>query len=142
MHACTVLVAVDKNLTSILWCTVRVQKTCLNFYVMLHYGIPYIVTLVNKKHFANILIGYAYVGITGEKRTETRMGCLHCVFPIITPRPSLQSYTMHAGRGGVIYREYRMLAYHSFFTISNQNICKMFLIYLFVFFFSPICTRA
>ena len=24
----------------------------------------------------------------------------------ITPRPSLQSYTMHAGRGGVIYREY------------------------------------
>ena len=28
------------------------------------------------------------------------------VFPIITPRSSLQSYTMHAGRGGVIYREY------------------------------------
>ena len=28
-----------------------------------------------------------------------------CLFPIITPRPSLQSYTctMHAGRGGVIY---------------------------------------
>ena len=26
-----------------------------------------------------------------------------CVFPIITPRPSLQSYIMHAGRGGVIY---------------------------------------
>ena len=24
----------------------------------------------------------------------------------ITPRPSLQSYTMHAERGGVIYREY------------------------------------
>ena len=26
--------------------------------------------------------------------------------PYISPRPSLQSYTMHAGRGGVIYREY------------------------------------
>ena len=25
-----------------------------------------------------------------------------CVFPIITPQPSLQSYTMHAERGGVI----------------------------------------
>ena len=43
--------------------------------------------------------------MTGEKRTETRMRCYIalCVFPIITPRPS---YTMHAGRGGVIYREY------------------------------------
>ena len=48
--------------------------------------------------------------MTGEKRTETRMhGMLTlCVFPIVTPRSSLQSYTMHAGRGGVIhvYREY------------------------------------
>ena len=42
--------------------------------------------------------------MTGEERTETRMRL--CVFPIITPRLSLQSYIMHAGRGGVIYREY------------------------------------
>ena len=46
--------------------------------------------------------------MTGEKRTETRMRCYNTVYSLyITPRPSLQSYTMHAGRGGgVIYREY------------------------------------
>ena len=42
--------------------------------------------------------------MTGEKRTETRMRCYNTVYSLyITPRPS---YTMHAGRGGVIYREY------------------------------------
>ena len=39
------------------------------------------------------------IGMTAEK-TKTKMLAL-CAFPI-TSRPSLQLYTMHAGRGGVI----------------------------------------
>ena len=46
--------------------------------------------------------------MTGEKRTETRMRCQHSVYSLLSlhDRPSLQSYIMRAGRGGVIYREY------------------------------------
>ena len=33
-----------------------------------------------------------------------------CVFPIITPQPSLQSYKMHAGKGGVICIGYSIAA--------------------------------
>ena len=45
--------------------------------------------------------------MTGEKITETGMRCYNTLYSLyITPRPSLQSYTMHAGRGGVIYMEY------------------------------------
>ena len=48
--------------------------------------------------------------MTGEKRTETRMRCYNTLcIPYISLHPSLQSshiQYMHAGRGGVIYREY------------------------------------
>ena len=48
--------------------------------------------------------------MTGEKRTETRMRCYNtlCIpYNYITPRPSYSHIQcMHAGRGGVIYREY------------------------------------
>ena len=45
--------------------------------------------------------------MTGEKRTETRMRCYNtlCIpYPYISLH--YPPYTMHAGRGGVIYREY------------------------------------
>ena len=46
-----------------------------------------------------------YIGMS-KNRNKNGMLTLS-VFSIITPRPSLQSYTMHARRGGgVIYREY------------------------------------
>ena len=59
------------------------------------------------------------------------------VLPDITPRPSLQSYTMHAGRGGVIYREYQsVIASHScfcsFFT-SHPYILSKYLQNVFIY---------
>ena len=39
--------------------------------------------------------------MTEEQKQEWDANTL-CIPPIITPRPSLHSYTMHAGRGGVI----------------------------------------
>ena len=47
--------------------------------------------------------------MTGEKRTETRMRCYNTLcIPYISLHdpPYSHNYTMHAGRGGVIYREY------------------------------------
>ena len=74
-----------------------------------------------------------------EHRNKNGMPTL-CVFPIITPRPSLQSYTMHAGRGGVIYREYTEFWHPILVSVFHQSslhqIAKCFF-YLFVFFFQP-----
>ena len=70
----------------------------------------------------------------------------------ITPRPSLQSYTMHAGRGGVIYREYTecysiSFLFLFFFHQSSLYSIKIFAKFMFLFttlypFFSPNFERA
>ena len=67
-----------------------------------------------------------------------------CVFPIyITPRPSLQSYIMHAVKGGVIYignTQHLILVsvlFSPVIPISYQNICKIFLFTSLYPFFSP-----
>ena len=46
--------------------------------------------------------------MTGEKRTETRMRCYNtlCIPYLSLHDPPYSLNTMHAGRGGVIYREY------------------------------------
>ena len=70
--------------------------------------------------------------MTGEKRTETRMRCYNTLcIPYITPRPSLQSYTMHAGRGGVIYREYTECYSISFLFLFFFHQSSLYLIKIF-----------
>ena len=49
----------------------------------------------------------------------------------ITPRPSLQSYTMHAGRGGVIYREYTECYSISFLFLFFFHQSSLYLIKIF-----------
>ena len=77
--------------------------------------------------------------MTGEKRTETRMRCYNTLC-ITTPRPSLQSYTMHAGRGGVIYGEYTecysisflfLFFFHQSSLYPNKIFAKCFVCILF-----------
>ena len=77
------------------------------------------------------------------KKNRNKNGMLTlCVFPIITPRSSLQSYTMHAGRGGVIYREYTeccipFLCLFFFYQLSLYPINKMFYLLVCILFSAP-----
>ena len=87
--------------------------------------------------------------MTGEKRTETRMRCYNTLcIPYISlhERPSLQSYTKHAGRGGVIYREYTecysisflfLFFFHQSSLYSIKIFAKCFYLLVCILFFSP-----